>query len=140
MMSQWKELSGASIQLVPAEGDTLGLAEGLETALAAYAISRVPTWACVSAVLLEQVHIPAHIKRVIVWADRDVSDRGMQAATRLADRLEPQGIAVEVYLPPVAIPEGDKGVDWLDVLNTIGVNGFPPKWRRWRPSASAIRQ
>lgn len=133
MMSQFRDLHGAAIRLFPLEGDTLGVAEGIETACAVRTITGMPMWAGAFATLLEQIEVPEGIKRVVVWADRDVSNRGIEAATALADRLEKQGVRVEVYMPPVAIPDGDKGIDWLDVLTQIGVNGFPPKWRRWRP-------
>lgn len=133
MMSQFRDLHGAAVRLFPLEGDTLGIAEGIETACAARTISYMPMWAGVFATLMEQVEVPEQVKRVVIWADRDVSNRGIEAATALADRLEKKGLAVEVYLPPCAIPADKKGVDWLDVLNSLGVNGFPPKWRRWRP-------
>jgi putative DNA primase/helicase len=133
MMSQCSELQGSAIRLFPAKGDVLGVAEGIETALAVHAITRMPVWSCVSAVLLELVHIPANIKHVVIWADLDKSGRGIQAAERLADRLEKEGLTVEIYLPPCAIPDDSKGVDWLDVLLKVGLNGFPAKWRRWRP-------
>jgi len=134
MMSQYLELSGSAIQLFKPTGDTLGLAEGIETALAAHAISRMPTWACVSAVLMEQVEVPKYIKKVVIWGDLDASNRGIEASTVLAERLEAKGIQVQVYLPNCPIPEGEKGVDWLDVLLSQGVNGFPAQWRRWRPA------
>ena len=133
MMSRCGELRGAAIKLFQA-GETLGLAEGIETALAAHAISRMPVWSCVSAVLLEQVHIPDSVRRVVIWADLDVSKRGLQAAEKLAERLVAEGKIVEIYLPTCSIPEGAKGVDWLDVLLTQGINGFPAKWRVWRPA------
>lgn len=141
MMSPQAPFQGTAIKLFPAVGDTLGLAEGIETALAAHALSRMPVWACVNAVLMEQVDIPAHVKRVVIWADLDVSMRGIQAAEALADRLEAMGLVVEIYLPQGAIPQGEKGVDWLDVMLNQGLNGFPAKWRRWRPEmtpASAL--
>jgi putative DNA primase/helicase len=111
----------------------LGVAEGIETALAAHAISRMPVWSCVSAPLLELVDIPEYVKFVVIWADLDVSNRGLIAAEKLADRLEAMGKKVEICLPYGPIPEGVKGVDWLDVLLAQGVNGFPARWRRWRP-------
>lgn len=137
LMSQHLELKGCAIQLYPAVGDTLGFAEGIETAIAAHCISRMPVWSCVSAVLMEQVEVPKHIKRVVIWTDRDVSERGIQAALKLAERMEEKGLAVEIYLPNCPIPAGEKGVDWHDVLLTQGVNGFPAKWRRWRPTEVA---
>ncbi len=134
MMAMCDEMRGSAIKLFEPK-ETLGLAEGIETALAAYAISREPVWSCVTAPLLELVEVPAHVKHVIIWADKDRSLRGHDAANRLADRLEKQGIRVEICMPVQAIPDNDKGIDWLDVLMTYGINGFPPKWRRWRPSS-----
>lgn len=131
MMSACGELRGAAIKLFQA-GEVLGVAEGIETALAAHAISRMPVWSCVSATLMELVDIPDSVKHVVIWADLDVSGRGLQAAEKLADRLEAAGKTVEICLPPGPIPEGKKGVDWLDVLTHYGINGFPAKWRRWR--------
>lgn len=135
VMSQCAEIRGAAIKLYAPE-EVLGLTEGIETALAVYAITRMPVWSCVSAALMELVDIPASVKHVIIWADLDRSNRGIQAAEKLADRLEKEGKTVEIYLPPFAIPPNKKGVDWLDVINHIGINGFPAKWRRWRPLAT----
>ena len=137
MMSQHSELRGAAIKLFPAE-ETLGLAEGIETALAAHAISRMPVWSCISAVLMELVEIPDSVKHVVIWADLDVSNRGIEAAERLANRLEAEGKTVEICLPQGPIPTGEKGIDWLDVMLTRGLNGFPAKWRRWRPAPVAL--
>lgn len=136
MMSRCGELRGAAIKLFPA-GDTLGVAEGIETALAAHAISRMPVWSCVSAVLLEQVEIPASVKHVVIWADLDVSGRGKAAAEKLSKRLIEEGKTVEIQYPPGPIPEGAKGIDWLDVLMNQGLDGFPAKWRRWRAAQAA---
>lgn len=136
MMSQHAEIRGAAIKLFQA-GEVLGVAEGIETALAVHAISRMPMWSCVSAVLMEQVDIPDCVKHVVIWADLDRSQRGLQAAEALADRLEKLGKTVEICIPQGGIPEGTKGVDWLDVMLTQGVNGFPAKWRKWRPGMTA---
>jgi hypothetical protein len=38
-------------------------------------------------------------------------------------------------MPEGPIPEGKKGVDWLDVLTTKGIPGFPEKWRIWKEHA-----
>lgn len=136
VMSACAEIRGAAIKLFE-PGETLGLTEGIETALAVYAITRMPVWSCVSAALLELVEIPAHVKHVVIWADLDRSGRGLQAAEKLADRLEKEGKTVEIYLPHSAIPPESKGVDWLDVINRNGINGFPAKWRCWRPPTCA---
>lgn len=137
MMSPHAEIRGAAIKLFQAE-EVLGVAEGIETALAAHAISRMPVWSCVSAVLMELVDIPASVKHVVIWADLDSSQRGIAAAEKLADRLEKEGKTVEICLPQGPLAEGQKGIDWLDVMLTRGINGFPAKWRRWRPEPSSI--
>lgn len=134
MMAMRGELTGAAIKMFPAE-EILGVAEGIETALAAHAISRMPVWSCVTAPLLEQVEIPDVVKTVVIWADKDVSQRGAEAANKLADRVEKLGKRVEICMPVQPIEEGAKGIDWLDVLMKYGINGFPPKWRRWRAPA-----
>ncbi|MNR71563.1 Zinc-binding domain of primase-helicase [compost metagenome] len=132
MMSPCAELRGAAIKLFQA-GDVLGVAEGIETALAAHAISRMPVWSCISATLMELVDIPDSVRKVVIWADLDHSKRGLQAAEKLAARLREAGKEVEICLPTGDIPEGQKGVDWLDVLLTQGLEGFPSHWRRWTP-------
>lgn len=134
MMSHWKDINGSSIRLYPLKGSTvMGVAEGVETACAAYAVSRMPVWAGINATLMSQMDIPKEISKVVIWADKDSSKRGEAAAETLAEVLEAKGISVEIYYPFVALAEGEKGFDWLDVLNIQGVNGFPAKWRKWRP-------
>lgn len=131
MMESPHDLSGSAIKLWPA-GEVLGVAEGIETALAAHAITRIPVWSCVSAVLLEQVAVPGATRHVVVFADKDRSYRGQQAGEALAERLVGEGKTVEVLTPVHPIPEGEKGLDWLDVLTRYGQEGFPPRWRNWR--------
>lgn len=133
MMSATAPLQGTAIKLFPADGDVLGVAEGIETALAAYAISRMPVWACVNATLMEQVEVPSHVKTVVIWADLDRSERGVASANALASRLEQQGKRAVICMPPGPIPANEKGVDWLDVLQHQGINSFPQQYRRWRP-------
>jgi putative DNA primase/helicase len=133
MMSPRMQVTGSAIRLFPADSEVLGVAEGIETALAAHAISRMPVWSCVSAGLMEKVKIPNHVKQLVVWADLDKSRRGEAAAQALAKRFEGTDVAVEICLPFAKLGENDKGIDWLDVMLTQGLSGFPAKWRRWRP-------
>jgi len=132
LMQKTADLNGCSIKLFPS-AEILGVAEGLETALAAHAIARIPVWSCVSAILLELVEIPVSVRHVVIWADLDRSKTGEKSAEALAARLIKEGKTVEIVIPTCAIPEGEKGVDWLDVLLTEGVEGFPPHWRNYRP-------
>lgn len=132
LMQKPADLNGCSIKLYPST-EVLGVAEGIETALAVHAIARIPVWSCVNAVLLEQVDIPASVRHVVIWADLDRSRTGEKSAEVLAARLVKMGKTVEIVLPEGPIPEGEKGIDWLDVLLTKGLEGFPERWRNYRP-------
>lgn len=132
MMAASADLRGSAIRLYPAQGEELGLAEGIETALAAHAISRMPVWACVTARLMETVRVPAHVKKVVIWADLDNSNTGAAAAAASAKRLREEGREVEILLPQGPVPAGRKSTDWLDVMLERGLEGFPPEYRRWR--------
>lgn len=86
----------------------LGIAEGIETALAAFVRFGVPTWAATSANGLEKWSPPEGVHRVVVFGDNDVSVTGQAAAYNLAKRLRRAGIEVEVRIPEQ--PESD----WAD--------------------------
>jgi putative DNA primase/helicase len=114
---------GAAIRLFPLKGATvLGVAEGIETALAAGALFRVPVWAAINTSLMKKFVPPQGIKKLIVFADKDrprldsADGAGIEAAKVLRERLAASGLSVEIKVPPMAIPEGKKGVDWADVL------------------------
>ena len=82
-------LAGAAIRLAPA-GEVLGVAEGLETALAASALSGMPVWACLSATLLRRFEPPSGVRLLTIWVDKDRSGTGERAAAALRDRLVPR--------------------------------------------------
>ncbi|MBK1699951.1 DUF7146 domain-containing protein [Thiococcus pfennigii] len=107
-------LGGGAIRLF-APAPVLGVAEGIETALAVQRQTGMPVWSAVSATLLARFEPPAATRRVLVWADRDRSGAGAAAALALRERLLGRGIAVVVRLPPGPIPAGAKGLDWADV-------------------------
>jgi putative DNA primase/helicase len=115
-------VQGAAIKLDQREGNpVLNLAEGLESALAARAITRNPTWSVLNKELLRQVQVPDHVRIVTIWADRDRSGAGEQAALELRNRLREEGKSAVVMLPEMPIPEDQKGVDWNDVVATLGL-------------------
>lgn len=104
-----KPIAGAAIRLAPA-GEWLGVAEGIETALAASQLFNAPVWSCVSAACIESFEPPAGVQTLTVFSDNDANFTGQAAAFALAKRLSGRGIVCEVAIPP--------GVgDWLDVLN-----------------------
>jgi len=102
-----KPLNGSSIKLC-ASGESLGIAEGIETALAASRKFSVPVWAAISANLLEQWMPPDGVNKVIVFGDNDASFTGQASAYALAKKLRIKGIYAEVRIPE------QTGKDWAD--------------------------
>lgn len=102
-------LAGAAIRLTPVSR-VLGIAEGIETALAAAELFEVPVWSCISTAGIESFEPPAGVEHVVIFADHDANFAGQSAAYRAAHRLSLRGIEVEVRLPPSV-------GDWLDELN-----------------------
>lgn len=94
---------GCAVRLQPIDGTTLGIAEGIETALSAHRIHGLPVWSCLNTSLLASFVPPPGIHRVVVFADHDVP--GMKAAWELGKHLEGR-CTVDIELPP-------KG-DWND--------------------------
>ena len=105
---------GASIKLCPVRS-TLGLTEGIETGLAVMAGTGQHVWVAGSANGLESVQLPAEVRQVHIWADRDESGPGEAAADRAAARLKDEGRLVVVHLP-----SGSGKKDWLDVYAAEG--------------------
>jgi hypothetical protein len=104
---------GAAIRLMEATGETLALAEGIETALAvSSAIQWIPVWCGINAGLMKTIVLPEHVKVVHIFADNDTA--GIDSAFALGQRLSSEGRKVYIH-----IPEKNK-TDWLNVLNESG--------------------
>lgn len=105
-------LSGASIKLYePANIDgklVVGVAEGIETALACYLASGIPTWSCVSAGGVRSFDWPHGLQSLVVFADNDASGVGQAAGRDLAGRAAAAGLEVRLLVPEKV------GTDWLD--------------------------
>ncbi len=99
-------LKAGAVQLAPA-GEMLGLAEGVESALAASEMHRLPCWAACGA-RLHRIALPGTVRHVIVFADNDPP--GLQTAERAARRFQAEGRRVEIRAPERA------GADWNDAL------------------------
>lgn len=106
-----KITKGCAIRLAE-PGATLGVAEGIETALSASIIWSVPCWATVNAGMMLAWEPPPETREVIVFGDHDAGFAGQSAAYALAHRLamRKDGPRVRVELPH------DVGMDWNDVL------------------------
>ena len=117
-------LRGGAIRLF-APQEVLAVAEGIETALAVRAGTGLAVWAAVSATLMESLEVSSGVRDVHIFADKDESGRGLEAAERLAKRVRGTGRHARIHLPAGRIPAGAKGVDWLDVYLRSGAAAFP---------------
>ena len=100
-------LSGACIPLAAPRGGVLGIAEGIETAVAASLGSGVPVVAAYCANALAAFDFPASIDHLTVFADNDPA--GQQAAAALAQRAVQAGLTSKILTPSTP------GSDWADV-------------------------
>jgi len=129
IMPPIENITGGCVRLGEPQ-DTLVLAEGIETALAAWAITGHPAWATISAHgMAEFTAIPKHVKKVIVCADNDESFTGQAAAFTCAKYMA-QRLKVEtvVTMPNII------GMDMLDVLQDLSdVGTYGTKLMRWAP-------
>jgi len=103
------ETSGACVRLTRVY-ERIGVAEGIETALAAMKIYRIPVWASCNANMMEKFLPPAGVKFVTVFSDNDANYRGQAAAYTLANSLTVKhGITAAVEIP-------DQVGDYADLL------------------------
>ena len=124
-------IKGASVPLYePAK--VMGVAEGIETAIAATMLTRIPVWSVLSTSGMKSWIPPAIARHVVIFADHDKSLAGHAAAYALGNRLWGKKITVEVRVPE------EIGTDWNDVLTAeklveFPVDAFPGDPYRVRP-------
>ena len=99
--------AGAAIHLSNA-GTRLGLAEGIETALSAEKIFKVPVWAALSASGISSFPVVHGLSRLFVFADND--DPGLKAARTCKRRYGRAGIEAQIRYP------AEHETDWNDHL------------------------
>lgn len=104
---------GGAVRLAPS-AETMGIAEGVETALAAMIMHGVPVWATLTAGALVKWQPPETCKSVIIFGDSDESYTGQAAAYALANKLAAKGLHVDVRIPGLEVLS--IGDDWNDVL------------------------
>ena len=100
---------GCAVRLFAAMDDSLGIAEGIETAISASKLFDIPVWAAINATMLEKWMPPDTIKNVVVFGDNDVNFAGQKSAYILANKLHLKGINVDIKIPEKV------GDDWNDV-------------------------
>jgi hypothetical protein len=89
-------------------GDTLGLAEGWETAWSAHILLGIPVWASLGSERFAHVAIPASVTRLILLPDDDEAGR---IGTAIACEVHAlPGRTIDVELPAVGCN------DWNDQL------------------------
>jgi len=116
-----KLLGGAAIRIGDPVDGVLGVAEGVETALAVTQLTGETCWSALNTTLLEQFQVPPGITTVHVYADLDVSGGGQAAGKALARRLKAEGYQVEYRRPVGEIQEGAKSLDFADLAQQSGV-------------------
>lgn len=97
---------GCAVQ-IQAAAETLGIAEGIETALSASRLHGIPVWAALNTSLLARFTPPQGVTRLVIFADRDVA--GLDAASKLMERLQGR-LQLTVKTPQTK--------DWNDVLRS----------------------
>lgn len=81
-----------------AAGPVLGLAEGVETSLAASQLYRVPVWATCGAARLGHVAIPDTVRSVMIFGDNGRT--GHDLAERAAALWHERGMSCQIVYPP----------------------------------------
>lgn len=99
-------LAGSAIRL-NGIAEHIGIAEGVETALAVHRDFGIPCWAAANATLLERFDLPAGIAKVTIFGDNDANYTGQRAAYVLANRLSGKA-DVSVKIPKTV------GTDFAD--------------------------
>jgi len=72
-----------AIRMFPTSS-TLGIAEGIETALSCHQITKCNTWATLNTAFMKKFRVPAGVKNLIIFADADANAAGHAAAFECA--------------------------------------------------------
>ena len=111
--------SGSAVRLGKPGDGRLGIAEGIETALAASVRFGLPVWSVIAAGNMQGFRPPPEVSELWIFGDNDLSMVGQAAAYLTArdvvrDRQkENREIRVQVLIPANA------GTDWADVTGEI---------------------
>ena len=101
---------GCAIRLWPA-AEIMGIAEGIESAMSAAILYKMPVWAAINSTMLAKWVPPDEAKEIYIFGDNDGNFAGQAKSYALAHRLVAQfGRQVRVEIPY------EPGVDWNDIL------------------------
>jgi putative DNA primase/helicase len=109
-----------AVRLGMPSGDTLGVCEGIETALAASILDGIVVWPCHSSSILANFVLPTElrgqIKRLVIYADSDPvkagRKAGSEAAAQLAQRSKQERLRTLIVRPAKI------GHDMADLVRT----------------------
>ena len=90
-------LGAGAVRLAKA-GRVLGLAEGIEDALAVMQLCELPCWASLGGARLARVDLPVEVREVRIFADGD--EPGREAAEKAVRRFRREGLKARAFLPP----------------------------------------
>lgn len=100
---------GAHVRLGAIQPE-LGIAEGIETAIACMQRFELPVWSALNANLLGNWQPPPELEFLHIFADNDQSGTGQKAAIKLAGRMQKLGIETNIRIPD------QTDTDWADVV------------------------
>lgn len=100
---------GCAVRLMDHQ-DVLGVAEGIETAVAAWIYTGIPCWSLLNAQNMVKFIPPDGVRKLVIFGDNDTSHTGQSAAYELSRRMRTKNIETEVRIPEHV------GQDWCDVL------------------------
>ncbi|KZY93454.1 hypothetical protein A3748_11315 [Erythrobacter sp. HI0077] len=101
-------LGEAAVRLFAPADAKLGLAEGIESAMSAYALTGIPAWATLGNERFGLVSIPDSVTELHLFVDYD--DGGDLAVERSLSAYARKGRTIHVRKPSV------RGTDWNDEL------------------------
>lgn len=105
-----KPMAGGAVRLFD-YAEVLGVAEGIETAVAVKELTGIPCWAVLSTSNMMSWEPPKDIKQVVVYGDNDKHYAGHKAAYNLANKLVIRDkLTVDVEFPEM------RGTDFMDEL------------------------
>lgn len=89
-------VAGGAVRLVEPK-TVLGIAEGVETAIAAHILTKVPTWSAIAGGNMGNIAIPSHIKSIVIMGDNDKP--GIKYSEKAAEIYKKQGFKVCIAYP-----------------------------------------
>ncbi|MBN8924133.1 MAG: hypothetical protein BGP10_04330 [Rhodanobacter sp. 68-29] len=133
---------GAAVHLDRHAHRVLAVGEGLESSIAARRLVDdlgIPMWSTLDANGMRNLILPDWAEIVVVFGDRDLSMAGQAAAYQLVESARASGRRATALLPPFAIPDGQKSIDWNDVVLAMGPDAARAiiQLQQWR---SRLRQ